>query len=141
MSSGSRVERAQSVGTDPAATQRIDKWLWFARMTKSRTLAAELVVAGRIRVNREKAEKPSQTVRPGDVLTIALGARARVLKVVATGVRRGPASEAAMLYDDLTPPPPPADVKTALAASREPGAGRPTKRDRRAIDRFTGGGD
>ena len=55
-----------------AGTQRIDKWLWFARIIKSRTLAAQLVVEGKVRVNRVKATKPSQTVRAGDVLTVTI---------------------------------------------------------------------
>jgi ribosome-associated heat shock protein Hsp15 len=132
-----------SRGAGPAAresepaTQRLDKWLWFARVTKSRTLAAELVASGKVRLNRDKIDKPSQTVRPGDVLTVGLGARVRVLEVVAAGRRRGPATEASTLYRDLAPPAP-AKPGFEAPASREAGSGRPTKRDRRAIDRFTG---
>lgn len=126
--------------SDPAAAarpgQRIDRWLWFARVLKSRTLAATLVEEGRVRVNRVRTVKASQVVRPGDVLTIALGERVRVLKVVAAGVRRGPASEAQGLYEDLTPPPPPREARPVTPAEREPGSGRPTKRDRRRIDRL-----
>ena len=123
---------AQSDG--PAGTQRLDKWLWFARVVKTRTLATKLVADGSIRLNREKIAKPSAQVRLGDVLTIALNERIRVLKVVATGGRRGPASEAALLFADLTP------VETAVRqvrpAERDAGAGRPTKRDRRDLDRL-----
>ena len=75
-------------------TQRLDKWLWFARIIKSRTLAAQLVEDGKVRVNRARAAKPSQTVRPGDVLTIAIRGHVQVLKVLAPGVRRGPPAEA-----------------------------------------------
>lgn len=114
-------------------TQRLDKWLWYVRALKSRTMAADLVVAGKVRINRERAEKPSQTVRPGDVLTVVVGGRVRVLKVLAPGDRRGPASEARLLYEDLSPPPAPADPAPGV---RDTGAGRPTKRDRRAIDRL-----
>ena len=80
-------------------TQRLDKWLWFARVTKSRTLAAQLVQDGKVRVNRAKAAKPSQTVRSGDVLTIAVRGSVEVLKVLAPGVRRGPPPEARLLYE------------------------------------------
>ena len=86
-----------------AGTQRIDKWLWFARIIKSRTLAAELVVEGKVRVNRVRATKPSQTVRAGDVLTVTLRGRVDILRVLAPGERRGPPDEARRLYEVLTP--------------------------------------
>ena len=89
----------------PPATQRLDRWLWFARVVKSRTLAAEAVALGKVRVNRVRAAKASQTLRPGDVLTLALGGRVRILKVLAPGVRRGPAAEARTLYEQLSPDP------------------------------------
>ena len=113
--------------------QRIDKWLWFARVVKTRTLAQKLVVAGRVRLNREKIDSASHAVKLGDVLTIALEAGVRVLKVAGSGERRGPPAEARLLYEDLSPPPPPPEPRTA---SREAGTGRPTKRDRRAMDSF-----
>ncbi len=110
--------------------QRIDKWLWFARVAKSRTLAQKLAVSGRVRVNRERNQSASRPVQAGDILTIALDSGVRVLKVVAPGSRRGPSAEARLLYEDLSPPvsPPPP------AAGRLSGEGRPTKRERRAID-------
>jgi ribosome-associated heat shock protein Hsp15 len=83
-------------------SQRLDKWLWFARVVKSRTLAAELVVLGKVRVNRVRAVKASHTLRPGDVVTLALAGRVLILKVLATGVRRGPAAEARRLYQPLS---------------------------------------
>jgi ribosome-associated heat shock protein Hsp15 len=83
--------------------QRLDKWLWFSRMLKSRTLAAELVSQGKVRLNRARVVKPSQTVRPGDVLTIALRGRVQVLRVLATGERRGPPEEARQLYEPVEP--------------------------------------
>ena len=79
--------------------QRIDKWLWFARIVKSRTLASDLVDAGQVRINRAKVAKPAQLVGPGDVLTIALHGRVRILKVLACAERRGPATAAAGLYE------------------------------------------
>jgi ribosome-associated heat shock protein Hsp15 len=116
--------------------QRIDRWLYFARVVKSRSLAARLVAAGKVRRNREKLDQPSGLVGPGDVLTIALERRILVYRVLAAGARRGPAPEARLLYEDLSPPV--ADkpgVETEVAA-RERGAGRPTKKERREIDRF-----
>jgi ribosome-associated heat shock protein Hsp15 len=116
--------------------QRIDKWLFFARIAKSRSLAAKLVLAGRVRVNREKVEQASHPVKPGDVLTVSLDRKVLVYRILSSGVRRGPATEARTLYEDLTPA-----EKPALGGSpaREPGAGRPTKKERRALDRLNGG--
>ncbi len=116
---------------------RLDKWLWFARVVKSRTLAAGLVEDGKVRLNRERMTKPSQAVRVGDVLTIAVGPRIRVLEVAAIGSRRGPASEAQALYVDRSPPMAAAPAEPAGGGERPSGAGRPTKRDRRRIDRLT----
>ena len=80
---------------------RLDKWLWQARFLKSRSLAAALVTEGRVRVNGERAVKPARIIAPGDVLTFPQAGRIRVVRVVATGDRRGPATEAQMLYADL----------------------------------------
>ena len=118
--------------------QRIDKWLFFARVVKSRSLAAKLAQAGRVRVNREKIDSASYPVRVGDVLTITLERRILVYEILDTGMRRGPASEAQTLYEDRTPPPPPTAEEEPAVAPREAGAGRPTKRERRQIARFTG---
>lgn len=94
----------------PAGTQRLDKWLWYARLVKSRTLAAALVAGGAVRVNRAKIAKASHAVGPGDVLTIAAHGRIRVVRVLGPGTRRGPAAEARLLYEDLaSPAAPPAD--------------------------------
>lgn len=114
--------------------QRIDKFLWFARFFKSRTLAASVVTGGRVRVNGERCEKASTIVKAGDVLTFPAGSLVRVIKVVAGGERRGPASEAQTLYEDLTPPPEVRAKEPAAPAKRERGAGRPTKKERRATD-------
>jgi ribosome-associated heat shock protein Hsp15 len=118
-----------------AGGQRIDKWLFFARVLKSRSLAAKLVQSGGVRVNAVKVDQPAATVKPGDGLTISLERRILVYRVLAEGVRRGPAEEARTLYEDLTPPPPPKEERVVVA-EREPGAGRPTKRDRRLTDRW-----
>ncbi|MBN9079456.1 MAG: RNA-binding protein [Rhizobiales bacterium 65-79] len=116
--------------------QRIDKWLFFARVVKSRSLAAKLVVAGRVRINRDKVEQAAHAVKPGDVLTITLDRKVLVYRILGSGSRRGPAEEARTLYEDLTPRP---DSAPALPPLREPGAGRPTKKERRAIDRLNDG--
>jgi ribosome-associated heat shock protein Hsp15 len=90
-------------GHTPEDGQRLDKWLYFARLAKSRTLAADLILAGKVRVNRARAGKPSQLLRTGEVVTIALHGRVLVLKVLAPGQRRGPAPEARGLYEVLSP--------------------------------------
>ena len=84
--------------------QRVDKWLFFARAVKSRSLAAKLVQAGHVRLNRDKIDQAAHAVKPGDVLTIRLDQRVLVWRVLAPGARRGPAEEARMLYEDLAPP-------------------------------------
>lgn len=121
--------------------QRIDKWLFFARILKSRTLAGKFVSGGNVRVNREKIDQPSAQIKPGDVLTISLERRILVLKILGCGHRRGPAPEAQLLYEDLTPKPTEASKVNTVAAQREPGSGRPTKRDRRKIDQFRNSDD
>jgi ribosome-associated heat shock protein Hsp15 len=103
---------------DGASTQRIDKWLWFARVVKTRSLATTLVSRGAVRVNRRKISKPSHPVAPGDILTLAIGGRIRILKVLAAGTRRGPAAQARQLHEDLSTPSPPANPATP--ASSEP---------------------
>jgi ribosome-associated heat shock protein Hsp15 len=118
------------------AEMRIDKWLWAARFFKSRTLAAAACDGGKVDVNDQSA-KPSRMVRPGDRLTIGQPRVKRIVVVLAVSDLRGPGAEAAKLYDDLTPAPPPRELRPAPAAYRPPGAGRPTKRERRQIDRLS----
>ncbi|TPJ78519.1 RNA-binding S4 domain-containing protein [Mesorhizobium sp. B2-6-2] len=120
--------------------QRIDKWLFFSRAVKSRSLAAKVVVAGRVRINRDKAAQASDLVKPGDVLTITLERRILIWKVLSCGARRGPADEARLLYEDMSPAPAPKGeaVPDAIPALREAGSGRPTKRERRQTDRLLG---
>ncbi|EIE50863.1 tRNA synthetase RNA-binding protein [Salipiger aestuarii] len=110
---------------------RIDKWLWHARFFRTRSLAARVVGAG-LRVNGQRIAKPAFAVGPGDVLTFGQERDVRVIRVVALGTRRGPAPEAQALYEDLDPP------QARAADPSEPRAipgGRPTKRDRRVMDR------
>lgn len=138
---------AQASGGHAAApaSQRLDKWLWCARLAKTRTQAAALVTGGKIRLNRAKTDKPSQSVRKGDVITASLGPKVKVLRVTALAERRGSAALARELFEDLTAPVDPDAATEASArlsarrpAGREPGSGRPTKRDRRLIDRLKG---
>jgi ribosome-associated heat shock protein Hsp15 len=89
------------IGMEPR--QRLDKWLWFARVAKTRSLAARLVAEGHVRLNARRIETPAKAVGPGDVLTIALERKVRVLKVLAPGTRRGGFPEASLLFEDLTP--------------------------------------
>ncbi|TVR96180.1 MAG: RNA-binding S4 domain-containing protein [Rhodospirillales bacterium] len=120
---------------------RLDKWLWLARWCKTRTMAAALCQSGRLRLNGQLVHKAHQAVRPGDVLTFSRSGYVRIIRVVALPVRRGPASEAATLYEDLDPPRPEARLPVSNDAPiprREPGEGRPTKADRRAVDRLRG---
>ena len=123
--------------------QRIDRWLYFARVVKSRSLAAKLAQSGRVRVNGDKIDQPSRQVQRDDVLTITLDRRILVLKILEPGERRGPYPEAKTLYEDLSPPPVKAeDAGTpALAPYRDAGSGRPTKRERRQLDKWKSSGD
>lgn len=119
------------------ASLRIDKWLWQARFLKSRALASKLCAAGRVRVSGSVIQKAHHAVRIGDVLTFPQGHHIRVVRIIALGTRRGPAGEARGLYEDLAPiAAKPAAAPPESAAARDAGAGRPTKADRRAIDRL-----
>jgi ribosome-associated heat shock protein Hsp15 len=101
--SGGRPHKLQA---EPAAsTQRLDKWLWFARVVKTRALAAQLVQGGKVRVNRIRAVKSSHAVRPGDVLTIVVSGRVRLLRVLELSSRRGPPTAARLLYEVLAAEP------------------------------------
>ena len=119
-------------------TLRLDKWLWYARFCKSRSLAQKLCEASRIRIGGTVVSKAHHPVRSGDVLTFPLGPHVRVIKVITLGVRRGPAQEAGLLYEDLAPPAAREGEATPAVAARTPGAGRPTKTERRAIERLRG---
>jgi ribosome-associated heat shock protein Hsp15 len=118
---------------------RLDRWLWCARFFKTRTLASRLCAAGKIRVNRMIVTKAHYTLRAGDVLTFAQGDRVRVVKVTGFVPRRVSAAAAAGLYEDMSPPAPPRVAKAPSVAARDKGAGRPTKADRRAVDKLRRG--
>lgn len=141
---------AANDGPQPAGQQRLDKWLWFARFVKTRTLAAELVASGKVRLNRVRAEKPAQTVHAGDVLTIVVNRHVRLVRVLGIAERRGPASAAQALYEELTaegdsikprsPSSTAADARQPNPAvpHSPPGGGRPTKKQRRDLNRLSG---
>lgn len=83
-------------------SQRVDKWLWFVRVVKSRSLAARLVAEGHVRLNGKRIDAPARPVGRGDVLTIALERQVRVLKVLGFSERRGPFAQMKQLYEDLS---------------------------------------
>ncbi|HET7851425.1 MAG TPA: RNA-binding S4 domain-containing protein [Methyloceanibacter sp.] len=119
--------------------QRLDKWLWCARLVKTRSLAAKLIEGGKVRINGERALKVSRHVRLGDVVTgIGAGAgRLFVVRVMAEADRRGPAPIARSLYEDLTPEAPPSVSEAALIDVHR--GKRPTKRDRRRLEAIKAG--
>ena len=84
--------------------QRIDKWLWFARVVKTRSLAAKLVEGGHVRINSKRVEDPAKAVKVGDTVTAALERQVRVLRVLGPGDRRGPYADARLLFEDLSDP-------------------------------------
>ncbi len=145
----SETSRSAAVRANAPAIelQRLDKWLWFARFFKSRTLAGKTCNGRKVRINGQIANKASATVKVDDVLTFPLGHHIRVIRVLDLGQRRGPAPEARTLYDDLAPPDENDDAgrkakdsSQGRSVGRRPaGAGRPTKRDRRAVDRLLDG--
>jgi len=110
----------------PRQTIRLDKWLWQARFFKSRSLAAGVVSAGKVRMNGQLVSKPARAVGAGDVLTFVQATETKVVRIIACGVRRGPAPEAQTLYADMSP--------VVERRPYNPGSdrkGRPTKKDRR----------
>jgi ribosome-associated heat shock protein Hsp15 len=113
---------------------RLDKWLWHARFCRTRVMAAELAAAGKVRIAGAVISKAHYSVKPGDVLTFPLGPHIRTVKVLALGIRRGQPATARLLYEDLAPPPP----YTRETHEEVRGGPRPTKADRRAIDRLKG---
>jgi ribosome-associated heat shock protein Hsp15 len=113
--------------------QRLDKWLWCARMAKTRSAATRLIADGRVRINGERIRRPSRLLQLGDVITATPPGRLLVWRVLNTAERRGPAPVARTLYEDLSPP----LERTERGAGAEARVGkRPTKRDRRRIDMF-----
>ena len=116
---------------------RVDKWLWAARVFKTRGLAASACDGGKVDVN-DQAAKPAKSLHAGAVVKVTLAqGRRRILKVATLDDRRGSATVARTLYEDLTPPEPPR-LRQATPPWRPPGSGRPTKRERRELSRLRG---
>lgn len=109
---------------------RLDKWLWFARQVKTRSLAQKVIATGKIRINSEKTTSPKKLVGPSDVLTISISEHIKVLKILECGKKRGPYEEAKLLYEDLSQPIP--KKQKTVRISAEPVIGkRPDKRSRK----------
>ena len=126
---------------EPIRKERLDKFLFFSRAIKSRTLAQKFIETGAIRVNSERTVRSDLKVGAGDVLTMNLHERIVVWRILDCGVRRGPAPEAQALYEDLSPPSLPKSELSpyeAAIAPRSDGAGRPTKKERRDTDKLRG---
>ena len=117
--------------------QRIDKWLWHARVVRTRSAAAALAASGHVRLNGGRIDAASRPVKLGDVVTVALDRGVRVLKVIGFAERRGSATLARDLCEDLSSVVSSAATGEAPMATREAGSGRPTKQERRATERFT----
>jgi ribosome-associated heat shock protein Hsp15 len=129
---------------EPVRKERLDKFLFYSRALKSRTLAQKVIETGAVRVNSERTDRSDLKVGAGDVLTMSLHGRIVVWRIIDCGTRRGPASEAQGLYEDLSPPDlPKAELSPydAAIAPRGDGAGRPTKKERRETDRLRDGDD
>jgi ribosome-associated heat shock protein Hsp15 len=126
----------------PQDRVRLDKWLWAARFFKTRSLAAQAIAGGRVKLNGERT-KPSKDVKAGDRLELSVGELHSSVEVRAVSARRGPAAEAATLYaetdesrarrEQVT------GARRAVPHPAQALRGRPSKRDRRMIRRFTGG--
>ncbi|MBN9332806.1 MAG: RNA-binding S4 domain-containing protein [Devosia sp.] len=121
----------------PLHKERLDRFLFFSRAVKSRTLAQKIIESGAVRVNSERTERTDHKIGAGDVLTMSLHGKILVWRILDPGTRRGPASEAQGLYEDISPPPVPRAEQSpydAAIAERPVGAGRPTKKERRETD-------
>ena len=116
---------------------RVDQWLWSVRLTRTRSDAASACRAGHVKVNGRTA-KPAQPVTVGDTIEAALGDRPRVVEVATLITKRVGASVAVDCYVDHSPPPPERLPEVAVFARRDRGAGRPTKKERRQMDRLRG---
>ncbi|MBY8878796.1 RNA-binding S4 domain-containing protein [Actinacidiphila acidipaludis] len=121
---------------ETGGTARVDSWIWCVRLTKTRSAAAAACRAGHVRVNGERA-KPAQAVRAGDEVRLYHAGRERIVVVSRVIAKRVGAPVAAECFVDNSPPPPPREDVFALGV-RDRGAGRPTKRDRREMDRLHG---
>jgi ribosome-associated heat shock protein Hsp15 len=121
-------------GQGLVSSTRVDKWLWAVRLYKTRSAATDACRAGHVRVNKVAA-KPATVVRPGDTVEARSTEREHVVEVTSIIEKRVGAPLAATCYIDHSPPPPSKEEAGALNFARDRGAGRPTKRDRRQLDR------
>lgn len=119
-------------------TARVDQWLWSVRLTKTRADAAAACRGGHVKVNG-KAAKPATSVKVGDRVEARLGQRERIVDVAQVIMKRVGAAAAVDCFEDHSPPPPERLPEVAIFARRDPGMGRPTKRDRRKIDELRDG--
>ncbi|MEU4762353.1 S4 domain-containing protein [Actinosynnema sp. NPDC023794] len=117
---------------------RVDRWLWAVRLTKTRSDAAAACKGGHVRVN-DRPAKPATSVSPGDEVRARVGDTTRIVEVVRVIQKRVGAADAVGCFIDRTPPPPPPTEAPAQVARRDRGAGRPTKRERRVLDKFRTG--
>lgn len=126
-----------NAGVSVSGSARVDSWIWCVRLTKTRSLAAAACRAGHVRVNGERV-KPAQAVRPGDEVRLHHAGRERIVVVSKVLNKRVGAAVAADCFVDNSPPPPPREDVLAMGL-RDRGTGRPTKRDRRELERLYGG--
>ncbi|MFJ1751726.1 RNA-binding S4 domain-containing protein [Kitasatospora sp. NPDC088134] len=125
------------MATDEASA-RIDSWIWAVRLIRTRSAAGAACRAGHVKLNGAAA-KPAQHVKPGDDVRVRIEGRERIVKVVRPIAKRVGAPVAETCYEDHSPPPPPREERPAGVAVRERGAGRPTKRDRRDLEKLKDG--
>jgi ribosome-associated heat shock protein Hsp15 len=126
------------VAQEQQAAGRVDTWIWSVRLAKSRSAASTACKGGHVRVNGTRV-KPAHLIRPGDEVRVRQGDRDRIVVVTKVIAKRVGAPVAVECYVDNSPPPPAREM-VAPSGIRERGAGRPTKRDRRSIDRLLGRG-
>ncbi|MFD8251151.1 RNA-binding S4 domain-containing protein [Streptomyces werraensis] len=132
------VAAAEAAGPQSGETVRVDSWIWSVRLVKTRSMGAAACRGGHVRVNGERV-KPSHSVRVGDEVRVRVETRERVVVVKRLIRKRVGAPVAVQCYVDNSPPPPPREA-VAPAGVRDRGAGRPTKRDRRELERLRGPG-
>ena len=135
------MSNASINGPSNIAPVRVDKWLWYARFFKTRALATKFVSSGKLRIDGDVVSKPHRKIQKGQVLTFPLGDNIRIIQIIDFGGRRGPATEAQALYEDLTTPASRGqdkgdDANNLEFERREKGTGRPTKRERRETSRL-----
>ena len=116
---------------------RLGTWLWYARFYKSRSLSSKAILSGKLRINSNKITKPATKVKTNDVLTLNYVNEIRIIQIQSLGSRRGPASEAQSLYIDLTEDRiGSSNVKSKIEKSKKDSNKRPTKKDRRLLDKI-----